>query len=67
MMYMTMSRAVAIILRPTPGGWAVCLTDGHQLARFRGPGARIRAQLYLARYLSAGISARTSFGRLQPR
>lgn len=37
----------AIILKPIIGGWAVCLTDGRQLARFRGPGARSRAMRYL--------------------
>jgi hypothetical protein len=40
-------KALAIILKPIPGGWAVCLTDGRQLARFRGPRARIRALRYL--------------------
>ena len=44
-----MSNAAAIILRPTRHGWAVCLTDGRQLARFRGPGAETRALRYLAR------------------
>ena len=43
---------VAIILKPVPGGWSVCLTDGRQLARFRGFGARARALRYLA-----GVSA----------
>ena len=38
---------LAIILKPIPGGWSVCLTDGRQLARFRGPRARARALRYL--------------------
>lgn len=44
-----MSGTVAIVLKPTPHGWAVCLTNGRVLARFWGPGARLRAQLYLRR------------------
>jgi hypothetical protein len=40
---------LAIILRPIPGGWAVCLTDGQQLAQFLGPKARSRALGYLDR------------------
>jgi len=42
-----MDGALAIILRPLRFGWAVCLTDGRELARFRGPGARARAVAYL--------------------
>jgi hypothetical protein len=42
---------LAILLKPTWDGWAVCLTDGSQLARFHGPGAYRRAQRYLARCL----------------
>jgi hypothetical protein len=37
----------AIILRPLMAGWAVCLTNGQELARFRGPGARLRALRYV--------------------
>jgi hypothetical protein len=40
-------KPLAIILKPIPGGWSVCLTDGRQLARFRGPRARARALRYL--------------------
>jgi hypothetical protein len=43
-------RALAIILRPILGGWAVCLTDGRQLAQFRGPLARARALRYVAAF-----------------
>ena len=42
-----MREALAIILKPILGGWAVCLTDGRELARFRGPGARGRAVHWL--------------------
>ena len=37
----------AIILRPLTAGWAVCLTNGLELARFRGPGSRLRALRYV--------------------
>jgi hypothetical protein len=39
--------ALAAMLKPTPFGWAVTLTDGRVLARFFGPGARRRALRYL--------------------
>jgi hypothetical protein len=39
----------AALLRPTPFGWAVALTNGGELARFVGPGARRRALRYLTR------------------
>lgn len=42
----------AIILSPIVGGWAVCLTDGREVARFRGPGARSRALRYLRAQLT---------------
>jgi hypothetical protein len=35
------------MLKPIVWGWAVCLTDGRELARFRGPGARWRAIHYV--------------------
>lgn len=37
----------AIVLVRILGGWAVRLTDGRELARFRGPGARLRAVRYI--------------------
>jgi hypothetical protein len=40
--------ALALIIRPTHHGWAVYLTDGRELARFRGPGSKWRARRYLA-------------------
>jgi hypothetical protein len=42
-----MRDTLAIILKPILGGWAVCLTDGRELARFRGPGAHGRALHWL--------------------
>jgi hypothetical protein len=44
-----MANTLAIMLKPILGGWAVCLTDGRELARFRGPGARCRALRFLRR------------------
>ncbi len=46
-MDLAMTGPPSIILRPILGGWAVCLTDGRQLARFRGPWSRARALRYL--------------------
>jgi hypothetical protein len=40
--------ALALIIRPTRHGCAVYLTDGRELARFRGPSAKRRALRYLA-------------------
>ena len=40
--------AVAVILKPVDHGWVVALTDGRELARFTGLGAKWRAIRYLA-------------------
>ena len=40
---------LALMLRPMPDGWAVYLTNGRQVARYRGLGARWRALRYLSR------------------
>jgi hypothetical protein len=32
--------ALALMIRPTHHGWAVYLTDGRELARFRGRGSK---------------------------
>jgi hypothetical protein len=37
---------LAVMLKPVSHGWAVTLTDGRELARFTGPGARWRAVRY---------------------
>jgi len=42
-----------MIIRPIRHGWAVQLTDGRELARFLGPGARWRAMRYLRRTVEA--------------
>ena len=41
--------ALALNLTPIDRGWAVTLTDGRELARFVGLGAKSRALRYLAR------------------
>ena len=48
-----MTRSLAILLQPVAWGWAVCLTNGRELARFRGPGAHRRALRWLA---ASGLS-----------
>ena len=42
--------ALAVMLQPIDRGWAVTLTDGRELARFTGPGAKHRALRYLSSY-----------------
>jgi hypothetical protein len=46
-----MTNALTINLRAILGGWSVCLSDGRELARFRGPWAHLRALRYLHAYL----------------
>jgi hypothetical protein len=46
---------VSITLKPVLGGWVVCLTDGRELARFCGLGARYRALRYLQSALGRGV------------
>lgn len=40
---------MAVILKPVSRGWAVTLTDGREVARFTGPGAKWRAMRCIAR------------------
>lgn len=40
--------ALAVMLKPITFGWAVTLTDGCELVRFLGLGARRRALSYIA-------------------
>jgi hypothetical protein len=40
--------ALAVVLRPVKHGWMIALTDGREIARFTGPGAKRRALRYLA-------------------
>ena len=39
--------AIALLLRPISHGWAVVLSDGRELARFTGLGAKRRALRFL--------------------
>jgi hypothetical protein len=39
---------LAVMLKPIESGWAVTLTDGRELARFTGFGAKARAMCYMA-------------------
>jgi hypothetical protein len=39
--------ALALVLKPISCGWVVALTDGREIARFIGPGAKRRALRYL--------------------
>lgn len=39
------------MLAPIRHGWAIRLSDGREVARFYGPGARWRATRFLARAL----------------
>ncbi len=41
---------LALLLKPIHHGWAVVLTDGRELVRFTGLGAKRRARRYLFGY-----------------
>jgi hypothetical protein len=40
--------ALGLVLKPVDHGWVVAPTDGREIARFTGPGAKRRALRYLA-------------------
>jgi hypothetical protein len=40
-------KAFALMLKPITHGWAITLTDGRELVRFTGLGAKRRALRYL--------------------
>jgi hypothetical protein len=42
-------RALALMIGPTPDGWAVYLTNGREVARYRGLGAKRRALRHVTR------------------
>jgi hypothetical protein len=50
--------ALALMLRPTADGWAVYLTNGQQLARYRGICSKQLALRYLRRYERAALTPR---------
>lgn len=39
--------ALGVLLKPIPNGWAIQLSDGREIARFTGLGAKRRALRYL--------------------
>ena len=43
--------ALSLMIKPIRYGWAVRLSDGRDMARFYGPGARLRATRFIARAL----------------
>lgn len=45
--------ALHVMIRQIPCGWSVELSNGRELARFVGPGARWRATRYLDRTAKA--------------
>lgn len=46
-------KTLSMMITPIHHGWAVRLSDGREMARFRGPGSRWRAMRYLARAAEA--------------
>ena len=48
--------AVALLIRPTDTGWGVYLSNGHELARYRGPWSKTLALRYLQRYTGPAAS-----------
>jgi hypothetical protein len=48
-------RALALMIGPTADGWAVYVTDGREVARYRGLGAKRRALRHVARASIVGI------------
>ena len=46
-------RSLGVMLKPIPGGWIIELTDGREVARFTGFGAKRRALRYLASHDTA--------------
>lgn len=45
--------ALALMIRPTQTGWAVCLSNGQELVHYRGPFSKRLAIRYLERYIRA--------------
>ena len=49
--------ALAIMIRPTDAGWAVCLTNGQELIRYRGLFSKRLALRYFQRCAEANAIA----------
>jgi hypothetical protein len=58
--------ALALMIRPTHPGWGVYLTDGRELARFRGPGSKWRALRYAADATKGLRTAAAASNRASP-
>lgn len=50
--------ALSLMIRPTKNGWAVCLTNGEELVRYRGFYSKQLALRYLSRYARSMSTAR---------
>jgi hypothetical protein len=48
-------RTLALMIGPTADGWAVYVTDGREVGRYRGLGAKRRALRHVARASIVGI------------
>ena len=52
--------SLGVLLKPIPGGWVIELTDGREVARFTGLGAKRRALRYLASHNIVREAARAA-------
>jgi hypothetical protein len=50
--------ALALVMRPVDRGWAVYLTNGEELVRYRGLFARQLALRYMQRYTRSALTPR---------
>jgi hypothetical protein len=54
--------AYALLIRPTQNGWAVYLSNGQELARYRGLCSKHLALRYLQRYTRSASTPRQPAG-----
>jgi hypothetical protein len=57
--------ALGLMIRPTGDGWGVYLTNGRELARYRGIGSKRRAAQYL-RKMRSGFDIQEAIRRPAP-
>ncbi len=55
--------ALALLVSPTQDGWGVYLTNGQELARYRGFCSKQLALRYLQRYMRSQLNPRRSSPR----
>jgi len=55
--------ALALMIRPINNGWAVYLTNGQELVRYRGFFSKQLATRYLQRYARVASTGRDSLPR----